>query len=462
MPASAELYNPAGELMLSHDFALSGNQRYPRIAVDSGNPYVVWEDDRSFVGNTVTSDKNVFMQKFDGTTGAPQWPAASTGVGYTSPYAVMDIRADTFGGGTGSHYSGRPSLGGITGTLGDQTKRMVIGFEDNRNDTGAAAGECGVSNTTSLVRVCGQSLNINEVNVPQTTSWVVKFKANQAATLTVNTDITEWDGTQVAKASASQTWGPTCDGGDCTVLQTVTFTTGGANAPPSDTVGNLTMRRHRVRFTWSVGSVTISYDNTGVESRLEVGAPGSQDSIDSVNANLADTLSAVSDGSLVHLIFIDDAGTDQVSYKRRTGTTWGSAILAADLEDNDDSYPSLSLDTDASVLYSIWTEEAGAGKDLVRYSSCTVSTGCDDPSEWAGEQTVNGAQNDDFSSTSSNYSGASHIFGMWTVGGTSPFHVDWAYIVIPERVWLLFGAAPFLPLLLKRRRKEAVIRAHAP
>ena len=456
---TAELYNPAGEMMLSHDFGLAGNQRYPRIAVDSGNPYVVWEDDRSFVGNTVTSDKNVFMQKFDGTTGAPLWPAASTGGGYTSPYTVMDIRADTLTGGTGTHYSGRPSLGGITGILGDLTKRIVIGFEDNRNDTGAAAGECGVSNTSSLVRVCGQSLNINEVNVPQTTSWVVKFKANQAATLTVNTDITEWDGTQVAKASASQTWGPTCDGGDCTVLQTVTFTTGGANGPPSDTVGNMTMRRHRARLTWSAGSVIISYDNTGVNaSRLETGALGSQDPIDTVNANLSDTISAVSDASgLVHLIFIDDAGTDQVSYKRRTGTTWGSVTLVPDAADDNDSYPSLSLDTDAGALYAIWTEEAGSGTDLVRYSSCTIGSGCDDPSEWAGELTVSGAENDDFSYTSSNYSGASHIFGMWTVGGTSPFHVDWAYIVIPERLWLLFGAAPLIPLMLRRRR-----RAYSP
>lgn len=82
-------------MLLSHDFALRGDQRYPRIAADSGNPYVVWEDDRSFVGDTVTSDKNVFMQKFDGSTGSPQWPAATTGVGYTSPYAVMDIRTDT-------------------------------------------------------------------------------------------------------------------------------------------------------------------------------------------------------------------------------------------------------------------------------------------------------------------------------------------------------------------------------
>ena len=136
--------------------------------------------------------------------------------------------------------------------------------------------------------------------------------------------------------------------------------------------------------------------------------------------------------------------------------------MVPDAADDNDSYPSLSLDTDAGALYAIWTEEAGSGTDLVRYSSCTIGSGCDDPSEWAGELTVSGAENDDFSYTSSNYSGASHIFGMWTVGGTSPFHVDWAYIVIPERLWLLFGAAPFLPLLLKRRRKEAVIRAHSP
>jgi hypothetical protein len=219
----------------------------------------------------------------------------------------------------------------------------------------------------------------------------------------------------------------------------------------------MTMRRHRVRLTWSSGSVTVSYDNTGVESRLEVGAPGSQDAIDTVNANLADTISTVSDGSVVHLVFIDDAGTDQVSYKRRTGTTWGSAILVADGADDDDSYPTLSLDTNFNNLYAIWSEEAGAETDLIRYSLCSVASGCDDPSEWAAETTLSGGvgSEDDFSYTSSNYSGNYHIFGMWTVGDASPYHVGWDYtIIIPEKLWLFMGLGPLIPLLLRRRRKE--------
>jgi len=267
--STAETFNPSGEMLLSHDFGLTGNQRYPRIAVDSGNPYVVWEDDRSFIGTTVTSDKNIFLQKFDGTTGSPLWPAASTGAGYSSPYAIMDIRADTFGGGTGSHYSGRPSLGGITGLLADNTRRIVIGFEDNRNDTGAASGECGVSNTSSLVRVCGQSYDVNEYNINQSTDWTVYFYTSAAANLTINTDITEWDGTQIAKPSANATWS-SCSPA-CPSMQSTTFTSGGSPAPPSDTVGNITMRRLQVRFTWNSGTVTISYDNTGFDSRLSTG-----------------------------------------------------------------------------------------------------------------------------------------------------------------------------------------------
>jgi len=256
-------------VFLSNDFSLAGNQRYPRIAANSGNPIVVWQDDRSFIGNTVTSDKNIFMQKFDGTTGAPQWPAASTQGGYSSPYTVMDIRVDTFGGGTGTHYSGKPAIGGVSGLLGDNTTRVFIGYEDNRNDTGAASGECGVTNTSSQVRVCGQSYDIGEYNINQSTNWTVYFYASAAATLTLNTDITEWDGTQIAKASSSSTWS-SCSPA-CPSMQTVTFTSGGAPAPPSDTTGNITMRRLQVRFTWSSGTVTISYDNTGFDSRLSTG-----------------------------------------------------------------------------------------------------------------------------------------------------------------------------------------------
>ena len=267
--STAELYTPAGEMLVSHSSGLGGHQTSPKVTANSGNPIVVWQDTRSFVGTTLTSDQNVFMQKLSGSSGRPQWPAATTGGSYSAPYAVTDIRVDSLAGGTGTHYSGKPAVGGVTGSLADGTIRVYLGYEDNRNDAGAASGECGVSNSTSLVRVCGQSYDVNEININQSSSWTVYFYASAAAGLTVNTDIMEWDGTQIAKASANSTWS-SCSPA-CPSMQTVTFTSGGSPAPPSDTTGNISMRRLQVRFTWSSGTVTISYDNSGFDSRLATG-----------------------------------------------------------------------------------------------------------------------------------------------------------------------------------------------
>jgi len=280
--SQSELYIPSGEMMLSHDYGLKGDQTNPKIVVDGGvNPIVVWQDTRSFIGNTVTTDTNVFMQKFN-SIGEPQWPSAVTTGSYTSPYTVMDIRADTYGtmfsqsgmGGTGTHYSGKPSIG-VTQGLSDNTRRLIVAFEDNRNDTTTVpVSSCGYNNTSTLTQACAQSYDLNEYNINQLTSWNVYFHANNQANLDLAVKITEWDGTQIASQSGNKVWS-SCSPA-CPSQQTVTFTTGATNYPnpPSDLVGNVTMRRLMVTFTRTLGQTVISYDNSPAgtyDSRLTTG-----------------------------------------------------------------------------------------------------------------------------------------------------------------------------------------------
>ena len=268
--------------MLSHDFALKGDQTYPQVTLDADNlPYVVWQDTRSFVDNTITTDSNIFMQKYDA-NGVPQWPVGDTavtigGTEYTSAYSVMDVRVDTFadsataGGGTGTHYSGRPRVGAPTGMLsGDSTKRMPIVWEDNRNNgTNVSVTSCGRSNSSNLVNVCSQSYDISDYGIAQATDWDVFFFANNASTPTigVNAGMYEWDATQIVEEDTAQSW-TACSPACLTdpVEQNITFAT-----PPSDTHGIVTMRRLGVKFDRTGGSFDLSYDNTGVNSRLGTG-----------------------------------------------------------------------------------------------------------------------------------------------------------------------------------------------
>jgi N-acetylneuraminic acid mutarotase len=258
----AELYLPSGELALSHDFGLAGDQEKPQIATSSASSdfYVVWEDNRAATTSaTITEaeiNKNIYMQKFDGSTGSPQWPAAETTGTYTSPYSVSDVRVDTHPGGT--QYSGKPVIGGIYTHPTDNTETMVIGWEDNRNAS------------TDLMDVYAQTYDLAEYNIAQDTNWLVYFYVDSAssADLDVGVDIMESDGMRVASASAEQNWTT------ATGMQTKTFATGSYPNPPSDEVGNVTMRRLRVTFTRNSGSVTIEYDDelpTDKRSRLTTG-----------------------------------------------------------------------------------------------------------------------------------------------------------------------------------------------
>ncbi len=175
--------------------------------------------------------------------------------------------------------------------------------------------------------------------------------------------------------------------------------------------------------------------------------PGTQDAIDTTLANISDNFSAVGESGTVHLVFVDDESTDQISYKKWNGTSWSSAVLVADAADADDAYVSLSLDITNNNLYALWIDTVDSD---IFYSSCATSTNCDLASEWAAETAWKTTGTNTY--VTSNYSGPSTVFAEWTTGSTSPYTVNWDVIVaIPENLWLLMLIAPLLPKALRRR-----------
>jgi hypothetical protein len=135
---------------------------------------------------------------------------------------------------------------------------MVIGWEDNRNAS------------TDLMDVYAQTYDLAEYNIAQDTTWSVYFYTSGLSSpdIDVGVDIVESDGMRVASSSGKINWTTG------TGMQQEDFTTGSYPNPPSDEVGNVTMRRLRVTFTRNSGTVTIWYDDelpTDMRSRLTTG-----------------------------------------------------------------------------------------------------------------------------------------------------------------------------------------------
>jgi len=181
------------------------------------------------------------------------------------------------------------------------------------------------------------------------------------------------------------------------------------------------------------------------------------DAIDTGVSGLENNMSAVVDNTNVdiHLAYISDEATDQVSYRRwDNGTvTWDAVTLVADAASNDDAYVTISYDTSGDDVYVLWID-TGAADDIF-YSKCDISTECDVAGEWDAE--INWQNTGTNTYVTSNYSGAGSIFAQWTEGTASPYSIMWDYIIIiPEHLWLFFGLGPLLPLLLKRRKDRRI------
>ena len=162
----------------------------------------------------------------------------------------------------------------------------------------------------------------------------------------------------------------------------------------------------------------------------DLNGPGSQDSIDTVPTGVSKNLSSVSDGTNydVHLTYVDDEATDQISYKR-----WDSATVSWDVSPVNldasatNAYPTLSIDTTTNDLYAAWIDTSNSH---IYYRSCDVSAAaseCSTSGDWI--TTTDWKTTGTNAYLTSNYSAPSKISAMWADGGSSPYSIQWDLIL---------------------------------
>jgi len=182
---------------------------------------------------------------------------------------------------------------------------------------------------------------------------------------------------------------------------------------------------------------------------------GNQDAIDSVPTGVSNNLSAVSDSTNddVHVAYISDEATDQVSFRRWDvgTTTWDSLALVADAASNDDASVSISFDYVGGDLYVAWID---ASADDIFYASCDITSECDADGDWAAE--TNWDSTGTNTDVTTNDSGQGEIFALWTLDTGTP-NIDWDTIIVPEMLWLFMPVGAFIPILLKKRQKKKVL-----
>ena len=107
--------------------------------------------------------------------------------------------------------------------------------------------------------------------------------------------------------------------------------------------------------------------------------------------------------------------------------------------------PTISLDTNTSDLYAFWVRA-----DIIRYKKGVSPYNSGD---WDGSATTFKSKGQ-IAYQTSNYSGPGRIFVIWTQGDVSPYSVVWKYVIVPERLLVLLGFGPLLPLFLRRKRRS--------
>ncbi len=158
-------------------------------------------------------------------------------------------------------------------------------------------------------------------------------------------------------------------------------------------------------------------------------------------SGLANNMSAVADSSgNVHLTYVDSSG--YVRYQEFT-TSWQTAVSLDTNASN--AYTSISLDTSTGDLYAVWIRGNNIyyKKGVSPYASANWDVAATD---WKSTGTNTWV--------TTNYSGSGRIFAEWTVGVGSPYSISFGIIAVPENLLIFFLFMPFLPLLIKERKRR--------
>ncbi|MFC1649692.1 hypothetical protein ACFL2C_03215 [Patescibacteria group bacterium] len=399
----------------------------PSLSIDGSSIYVMYRDDQNDVvydmyngstwsGETVLEEHGVLQDVKVKWSYINDYDSTGTADVQTNTYYFDDSTPsdpDSAWIGDASAFDGVITVGARTSTNGTETTNELSG-----QGTSYVSGQSGTI-TSVKARVHSTSSNNDEEGTVKiydstgtetlaTISLTPPTAGEWTSLTTLSTPTSGWDWTEVD------------------TLNTTMYRTAGSSDLYVDSVEIL------VESTNSTSPNEIDYvysDGSDVfYNRLALGSsssPGTQDAIDTVPNGLTDTLSAVADTTNydVHLAFVDDDTTDQISYRRWDNgtTTWQAATLVPDAASDNDTYPTISIDTNSRDLTLFWIDTSTGA---VFYNECDVSgagSECSTAGDWDSETSWKSGTNTHITSS---YGETNEVFAQWTEG-TTLVTVEW-------------------------------------
>jgi hypothetical protein len=193
---------------------------------------------------------------------------------------------------------------------------------------------------------------------------------------------------------------------------------------------------------WARGSEIEGrqWDNDAGGDQWDPDKASSPDSIASDGGgSLTANLSAAADTSYnVHLTYIDSS--NRVKYLRCAAVCSGTFGSGATLDTGaTNQYVTLSVDTGEDDVYAIFLRSSTAYYNQYDLSSTT----------WGGETDTGWTEGDSPKCLTSNYGDSGMIFAEWTSGTSSPYTLNWDYIIIPEKLMMFIFLGLVAPGFLR-------------
>ncbi len=147
----------------------------------------------------------------------------------------------------------------------------------------------------------------------------------------------------------------------------------------------------------------------------------------------------VASSSNNNLLYVDNAVVDT---NRIYSYPWGSATTVDSNAGN--TYTTISVNSTNNDIYVMSLRSSNVS--YVKYTG----------GAWGSPTDPGWSEGTAPAYLTSNYADPGRIFMEWT-SGSGPYTLNWNYIIIPEKVWMLVVLSIFIPRLL-RRKKKMVIR----